>query len=86
MVFDKPQIVFDDKNPDDLGFVFAMKKRDKRVALILCIFLGLFGAHRFYDRDRKMGFLYLFTLGLVGVGWIVDLVSIMRKPNPYYIR
>ena len=32
-----------------------------------------------------MGILYLFTLGLFGIGWIVDTISYLFKPNPYYV-
>lgn len=46
------------------------------VALLLCIFLGLFGAHRFYVGKAGTGLLYLFTGGLLGIGWIVDIFVI----------
>lgn len=42
-------------------------------AYLLAIFLGLFGAHYFYLRRRRWGYLYLFTVGLFGVGWLIDL-------------
>ena len=34
------------------------------------------GAHRFYFGKRKTGTLYFFTLGLFGIGWIIDLFLI----------
>ncbi len=61
------------------------KRKDKWVALILCIFLGFFGAHKFYEGKTGMGILYLFTMGLFGIGWIIDIISIAMKPNPYYV-
>lgn len=61
------------------------KRKDKAVALLLCIFLGYFGAHKFYEGKAGMGILYLFTMGLFGIGWIVDIISIAMKPNPYYV-
>lgn len=42
-------------------------------AYLLAIFLGLFGAHYFYLRRCRWGYLYLFTFGLLGVGWLIDL-------------
>jgi TM2 domain-containing membrane protein YozV len=42
------------------------------VGYVLWIF-GFFGAHRFYYGRPVSGTLYFFTLGLLFVGWIVDL-------------
>jgi len=42
------------------------------VAWILLTFLGVFGIHRFYMGKWISGILYLFTLGLFGVGYIYD--------------
>ena len=47
------------------------------VALILCLFLGLIGVHRFYLGYTGMGVLYIFTLGLFGIGWIIDLILLI---------
>lgn len=42
------------------------------VSFLLCVFLGYAGAHLFYNKNFKMGFLYLFTFGLCGIGWMVN--------------
>lgn len=47
------------------------------VTLLLCLFLGFLGAHRFYTGYIGMGFLYLFTGGLFLFGWIIDLFNIL---------
>ncbi len=45
-------------------------------ALLLEIFLGGLGIHRFYVGKIGTGILWLLTASLVGTGWIVDLVMI----------
>ncbi|OIP48997.1 MAG: hypothetical protein COZ12_09005 [Deltaproteobacteria bacterium CG_4_10_14_3_um_filter_60_8] len=42
---------------------------------ILWIF-GFIGSHRFYYGKPVSGTLYFFTLGLLGIGWIIDLFLI----------
>lgn len=37
---------------------------------------GFMGAHRFYYGKPVSGTIYFFTLGLLGIGWIVDLFLI----------
>lgn len=55
---------------------YRMSQCNKGVALVLCIFLGFFGAHYFYTKKTGMGLLYLFTIGLFYIGWIVDIFRI----------
>ena len=47
----------------------------KVIGYVLWIF-GFMGAHRFYYGKRLTGILYFFTLGLLFIGWIVDLFLI----------
>lgn len=61
------------------------RQKNKWVAFCLCLFLGYFGAHKFYEGKIGMGILYLFTGGLFGIGVIVDLIVLLLKPNPYYV-
>ena len=58
--------------------------KNKWVSFFLCLFLGVLGVHKFYERRILLGLLYLFTGGLFGVGVVVDLVILFFKPNPYY--
>jgi len=60
--------------------------KNKWVSLLLCIFLGWLGAHKFYEGKLGIGLIYLFTLGLWGIGWIVDIIRLAFKPNPYRIK
>jgi TM2 domain-containing membrane protein YozV len=50
------------------------KHLNKITAIILCIFLGYFGIHRFYLGYPILGVLYLLTGALCGIGVIVDLI------------
>ncbi|MBD5112851.1 MAG: TM2 domain-containing protein [Ruminococcaceae bacterium] len=65
--------------------VYKGTPKDKWVAFILCFFLGVVGAHRFYEGKVGTGLLYFFTGGLLGIGWLVDLIILLTKPNPYYV-
>lgn len=48
--------------------------QSRLVTIILCVFGGWFGIHRFYTGYPLTGILYLCTCGLFGVGVIVDLL------------
>lgn len=60
----------------DMGIVPGVSRKSKTTALLLCIFLGGLGAHRFYVGKGGTGTLYLFTAGFFGVGWIIDIICI----------
>lgn len=62
----------------------AGKRVKKLTSLLLCLFLGFFGAHKFYEGKIGMGILYLCTGGLCCIGALVDLIVIIMKPGPYY--
>lgn len=61
------------------------RMKNKWTAFSLCLFLGFIGAHKFYEGKVGMGILYIFTVGLFGIGWLIDLIAILFKPNPYYV-
>ena len=56
-----------------------VKQKNKWVDLFLCVFFGYVGAHKFYEGNTKAGLLYLFTVGLFGIGWIKDIVILARE-------
>lgn len=62
---------------------YVGKPKNKWVALLLCVFT-VFG-HKFYEGKIGMGILYIITCGIFGIGWIIDIISLLFKPNPYYV-
>lgn len=58
--------------------------KSKWVSFFLCLFFGIFGAHKFYEGRILLGILYICTGGLLGFGVVIDLISLIFKPNPYY--
>lgn len=51
--------------------------KSRLVALLWCVCFGYFGAHRFYVGKKGTGYIYLFTVGLLGIGWFIDLFKII---------
>lgn len=88
----QPQVVINNANTNsnvnqNTNTVVAAggKAKNKWVAFVLCLFLGFFGAHKFYEGKILMGIIYFFTGGLCFIGVIIDLINILTKPNPYYV-
>ena len=50
--------------------------KSKTTAVLLWLFLGIFSVHRFYLGKTGSGILYLLTLQLFGIGWIIDIFLI----------
>ncbi len=59
------------------NYVTATSDKKKGVALLLCIFGGYIGLHQFYVGKIGKGILYLFTAGLFGIGWFIDIFKIV---------
>lgn len=65
-------------------YVAIGRPKNKWVALLLCLFT-LCG-HKFYEGKIIMGIIYLFTSGLFGIGWIIDIIILLGKPTTYYVQ
>ena len=84
---EQPQVIINNSNNNtntNGGGVYRNAK-NKWVALLLCIFLGGIGAHKFYEGKIGLGIVYLFTVGFFGIGWAIDFIVLLFKSNPYYV-
>lgn len=55
----------------------TLSDKSKKIDIILCVLLGILGVHRFYEGKRITGILYLFTLGVLGLGVCLDLMQLI---------
>ncbi|HBI56918.1 MAG TPA: NINE protein [Firmicutes bacterium] len=56
---------------------FVSSEKKILPAFLLCFFLGALGIHRFYVGKIGTGILWLLTLGLLGIGVLVDFIMIL---------
>lgn len=59
---------------------------NKTVNLLIVIFGGMLGVHKFISGQIKMGIIYLFTGGLFMFGWIVDIIKVALGKESYIKR
>lgn len=71
---------------DDSNKKKKVKECDRHTALLFCVFLGVFGGHKFYEGKIGMGILYLLTAGCCCVGVVVDIVKITKYPEKYTVE
>jgi len=57
--------------------LFPEQGRSWVITLLLAIFFGTFGLHRFYVGKIGTGILQLITLGGFGIWWIIDVIRIV---------
>lgn len=59
--------------------IASVEMKDPTIALILSILLGELGIDRFFIGHTGMGLLKLFTMGLCGILWLIDIFTISGK-------
>ena len=64
---------------------YCGRKCSKWVALLLCLFLGWCGGHKFYEGKIGTGIVYMLTAGIFFFGMVIDFFNILGKPDPYQV-
>jgi len=64
------------------------RTKDQMAALLLVIFLGFLGIHRFYLGYPLIGIIQLLTIGMCGIWYVIDFFRIafgdLKPKNGYY--
>ena len=63
--------------PKNMHALYGYSPYSRLLALILCIFGGWGGFHRFYVRKIGTGVLWFCTGGLFGIGWFCDIIALL---------
>lgn len=60
-------------------YVKMIDKQSMIVKLILAIFLGpiIYGLYRFAKGRMLVGIVWFLTFGLLGIGWLIDIITII---------
>ncbi len=66
--------------PDErYGILAAYPAKDPVVVTLMSVFLGTMGIDRFMIGDIGLGLLKLFTFGVCGIMWFVDLFLVGKR-------
>lgn len=74
-----------DKQPEEIQTGLPQSKKEtttvsdrkRLLATILCVSFDIFGAHRFYVGKSGSGCLQLFTIGGLGIWYLIDIIIIL---------
>jgi TM2 domain-containing membrane protein YozV len=57
----------------------ATAQKSVGVAYLLWFFFGILGVHQFYLGKTGRGISYIFTLGWLGIGMLIDLFTLSKQ-------
>ena len=69
--------IVENVNPQGVEKQVQPSNKSRLVAFLLCYIFGFLGAHRFYVGKKGTAVLYILTMGLFGIGLIVDTFKII---------
>lgn len=61
----------------NINMGMGISPKSRLVALLLCLFIGGLGIHRFYVGKIGTGIIWLLTFGCLGIGSLVDFIMIV---------
>ena len=64
-------------SPEEYYEEVEISPNSRFLTLIICIFGGWIGLHRFTTGKFFTGIIYLFTFGFFGIGWVFDTVRLL---------
>jgi len=76
--YGQPQYQQPQYGQQQYGFMQSQQK-DWLTTLLLCLFLGWLGVHRFYTGHTVIGVIQLLTLGGCGIWVLVDFIMILTN-------
>lgn len=65
------------------GTISSVEFKDPTTMLLISIFLGELGVDRFMLGNTGMGILKLLTVGLCGILWLIDIITVSGKVKEY---
>ena len=83
-------ILLTEERTENLSTPLRSSPKCRSTLAYLCFFGGVLGLHQFYVKRKWLGILYLCTLGIFGLGVVIDLQLILfgafRDENGFPIR
>lgn len=58
-----------------------MNKYSRKSQILITILGGWFGLHHYLNKNYKKGILYTLTLGIFYIGWIIDIIKVVKDQS-----